>query len=544
MRALRLTDPALLAAGTFSNTRLDPFAGTLAAQGTPAIVADVDVMTGVMSFPNAVGTLSGTWGQTTSMLLFPIPIGGSTGPVATSAVNSAWTLTTSAYAVDIAYSQTAVGAIGHVTVDGQPRLAFDSSNPQTSIYRLYLDGQSHIVAVTYTGDAVLGTSLIGAPVDVSGTAGLAAALTATRNGAAVVGDTWSATATSTTSVTIRNGASVVQGVLTAGQTSDTLIAGVALTLRAGAWDATSVAHITTIAPTLTLTGITTYANLAAVSSYTSPVFDSGVSNTSWPLLEMTEGPVGSLTPTITMGVGDTPIPDGTWTWQTVVPVTTPDVFGNPWFRAVWPGPSQRGRYAQAIGGLSNQSRVVLSDIRLYFWQPETDLFLGILARSAYRGPNSQTMLTALAAVTAYQDELSDELLGAAAISTSSGVYLSQYGALLTLPRLAGEPDANYRSRLASRFSGKNQGGSRSFLQSVISGALGCPVVVAPRSRSIGGFALSTTALGTSGLGRSTTGAWRWSVQVPLAQLQVPPETATAIIGQLRPTGSIVNVIYT
>jgi len=122
---------------------------------------------------------------------------------------------------------------------------------------------------------------------------------------------------------------VVQGTLTAGQTSDTLIAGVALTLRAGTWDATSVAHITTIAPTLTLTGITTYANLATAASYTSPVFDSGVSNTGWPLLEMTEGPVGSLVPTITMGVGDTPIPDGTWTWQTVVPVTTPDVFGNP-----------------------------------------------------------------------------------------------------------------------------------------------------------------------------------------------------------------------
>jgi hypothetical protein len=544
MRCLRFTDPALLEAGTFSGTRLDPLAGTLAAQGTPALVADVDTTTGVAGYANTIGTLSGTWGQSTSMLLFPIPIGGTSGPVSTSVANSAWTLTTSAYAVDIFFLQVAVGAIGHVTVDGQPRLAFDSSSAQTNVYRLYLDGQSHVVAVTYTGDAVLGTALIGAPVDTAGTPGLAASLTATRNGAAVVADTWSATATSTSSVTIRNGAAVVQGTLTAGQSSDSLITGVTLTLKSGSWDATSVAHITTTAPSLTLSGITTYANLSNAATYTTPVLDSGATNTAWPLLELTEGPLGSRMPTLSMGLGDTPTPDSTWTWQTLTALQVPDVLGNPWFRVVWAGATGRGRYTQLTGSISNQTRVVLSDIRLFTWQPETDPFLGILARNAYRGPNSQAVLTALAAATAYQDELTDELNNAAAISTSSGAYLSQYGALLSLPRLLGEPDANYRARLASRFSGKNQGGSRSFLQSVISGALGCAVTVAARGRVAGGFTLSTTALGTAGLGRSTTGAWRWSVRVPLAQLQAPPETASAIIGQLRPTGSIVSIIYT
>lgn len=542
MRTVRLLDPAELAAGTFAGTRLDPLAGTLALQGTPALVADVDT-TGVTNFPNAVGTLSGTWGQTTNTLLFPIPGGGSAGPVTTTADGSAWTLTTTAYAVDIAYAQTSKGAIGHVTVDGQSRLSFDSSNAQMAVSRVYLDGQSHVVKVTYTGDAVTGTTLVAAPTDSAGTPGLAASLTAVRTGAAVIGDTYTVAATSTSAVQVKNGALTVLGTLSTGQTSDALIPGVSLTMSAGTWDATSQAHIVVSPPTLTLNAITTYANLATAASYTTPVFDSGVSNTQWSFVELLQGPLGSTPPVLTFGTGDSPTPDATWVWATLTPVAVPDVLGNPWQRVIYAGPGTRGWYGQATGTLSNQTRVVISDARLSWWQPETDPFLSRLPRAIYRGPNAQTVLTALAALEAHLDEQADELLTGGAISSAGGKYLAAFGAELQLPRLLGEPDANYRARLTSLVGGRNQGGSQPFLQTILSGALGCPVGVSARARTGTAFALGGKALGTTGLGQSLIGNWRWTVQVPVAQLQVPVETANAIINQLRPLGSLVSIQY-
>lgn len=543
MRTLRLLDPAALGAGVFVGTRLDPLAGTLAAQGTPGLVADVDPASGVTSFPNAVGALSGTWGQTTSTPLFPIPVGGSAGPVTTTADGSAWTLTTTAYAVDIAYAQTSKGAIGHVTVDGQARLSFDSSNPQTAVCRVYLDGQSHVVRVTYAGDAVTGTTLVASPTDSAGTPGLAAALTAVRTGGTVIGDIYTVAATGVAAVQVKNGAGAVLGTLGTGQTSDTLVPGVSLTLSAGAWDATSQANLVVSPPTLTLTGITTYANLATAARYTTPVFDSGVANTQWAFVELLQGPLATTPPTLTFGTGDTPTPDATWTWATLAPLAVPDVLGNPWQRVIYAGPATRGRYGQAVGTLSNQTRVVISDARLSWWQPETDPFLSRLPRAIYRGPVALAVLTALAALEAHLDEQADELLTGGAISSAAGKYLAAFGAELATPRLLGEPDANYRARLAVLVGGRNQGGSQPFLQTVLSGALGCPVRVSPRARTGTAFALGAKALGTTGLGKSLIGNWRWTVQVPVAQLRVPVETATAIVDQLRPLGSLVSIQY-
>lgn len=529
MRSLRLIDSALLTQGTCSGVRFDPLAGSLARQGSGALVNDV-ATPGVMGDVSTTGTLAGSWDAGTSPR----------------ALNSTatWTYTTTAYAVDINVAAQS-GGIGYVAVDGQPRGAFDSNRAPS--YRVYLDGKLHTIVLSFRGTAVISTpSLVGAPTDTSGTAGLAAALTATRNGAATITDTFSVTATSPTSVTMRNAAAVVQGTLAAGQSSDTLIPGVTLSLRIGTWDATSVARVQTNAATMRVQSITTYPGMATSAVYVSPVFDSGETGTQWPLVELTQGPLGTSPPLVVVRVGDTPTPDASWT--TAVPatsiVTVPDTDGHDWQRVVYAGSPNRGRYCQVTGSLVSTSYSWVGDIRVFMWRPESDAFLTRLPREVYRGAVAVGVLAALAAFAAYLDEQADEALGAGSIATAIGPYLSALGTQQQQPRLLGESDATYRQRLSVFLAGKNQGGSQPFLQKTISGALGCPCIVSPRGRSAGGFTLGATPLGVSGLGKTTSGPWRWGVQVPLSQLKVPPDTAVTIINQLRPTGSIVAVQFT
>lgn len=547
MQCVRLTDPAMLAAGHFAGTRLDPGVGNLAAIGTPALVADIDPATGTTAFLTAVGALTGAWGQTTNMPLVPIPSGGTAAPVQTDVPGASWTLTTTAYAIDFAWLQSSAGAIAHLTVDGQPVKGFDSTRPQGTTFRLYLDGQSHTVTLTYTGDAVLSATLVGTPADSAGTAGLAAALGLSRNGQAVTGQTWTVRATGTTAIEVLNQASAVQGALTVGQASDTLIPGVTLSLAAGTWDATSVATVVTTAPVLTVATVTTYTGLLASATYTSPVLDSGVPNTAWPLVELVQGPLAAPGIGVQFGIGETPQPDPSWVWATLRSVTDADADGNPWNRVVYAGATARGRYAQAVGSLDGSVRIWASDLRTWSWRPETDPFLrqrfppGVYSGQTVTVP----FLTALAALWAVLDELADALQDGASVTNAGGQYLTNWGTQFSRPRLIGEGDSAYRSRLASLFAGRGEGGSRPFLQQVLTGALGTPVQVTQTARTTQEFALGTTGiLGTAALGRSAKGAWRWQVRVPFAGLQVAPETALDVITALRPPGSIVSVLWT
>ena len=530
MQSAHLTDPTVLAQGAFNAARLDPYTGNLASVGTPAIVADIDPSTGSAVAISATGTLAGTWTL-------------SSGSEVTSTVASTWTYVTSAYALDLQYLTPTIGAIAHVTVDGQARKGFDSSNSATNFWRLYLDGQQHTVVVTYSGDAVIGTPLIGAVADTAGTAGLAAALRLARTGGAVLGATWGFQATSTTAITVLKGG-VSQGSLNSGQTSTTLIPGVSLSLVAGTWDATSQAQGATTAPTLGLTQVTPYTGLAAAASYGTPVMDSGDPQAQWPLVELREGPLGPTAPAIMLGVGQSSTPDATWTWVALGVTVVADPDGNPWSRLVGAGNGARGRFAQAILTFQTAQRAWLGDLRLFWWVPETDSFLRLFPAQTYRGPVvTRPLLAAVAALFAYVDEQADNLLAGAALPTAYDGYLSGYGQQFAMPRLAGEGDSAYRARLTTLFSGRQQGGSRPFLQTTLSGALGCPVQVTKAPRGTSAFILGSTALGTQGLGQTAIGFWQWSVTIPFAGLQVAPETAQQIVTQLRPVGSIVSILY-
>jgi len=643
VQSVHLTDPTVLGQGNFSGVRLDPYRGNLAASGTPALVADIDPATGAATAVSGTGTLAGTWVL-------------SGGTEVTTSSGSTWTYVTSADALDLQYQTATIGAIAHVTVDGQPRKGFDSSNTATNVWRLYLDGQQHTVVVTYSGDAVVGTPLLGTPADSGGTAGLAASLRLARTGDGVAGQTWTVAAQGTTAVGVfspptiaapasaptgtpaSTGGSVpagghtyvvtyvnptgetaagtatgtvttsgttssvaltavptgptgttarkvyradggayglvltiadnttatgtdtaaslgaappssgtaltLAGSLATGQTSTALLPGVALSLVAGSWDATSKATVTITAPTLGLTNVTPYTGLSATATYTSPVLDSGDALAQWPLLEARQGLVGTPAPTLQFGVGQSATPDATWTWQALTPTVVADPDGNPWQRVVYAGPPSRGRFAQFIGGLNDQTSSWVSDLRAFWWVPETDPFRRLFPAPTYRGQGvTAPLLAALAALFAYVDEQADDLLAGAAFTSAYDGYLTAYGLQFATPRLQGEGDSAYRSRLSTLFSGRQQGGSKPFLQATLSGALGCVVAVGRTARSSSAFVLGTSALGTQGLGQTATGYWQYTVTIPFADLQVSPETAQQIVAQLRPVGAIVSILY-
>jgi hypothetical protein len=186
----------------------------------------------------------------------------------------------------------------------------------------------------------------------------------------------------------------------------------------------------------------------------------------------------------------------------------------------------------------------VSELRTFWWVPERDSFLRLLPAQTYGGQAvTRPLLAALAALFAYVDEQADTLLAGASFATAGGSYLAGYGQQFGMPRLAGEGDAAYRARVSTLFSGRQQGGSRPFLQATLSGALGCAVQVAQAPRGSSAFILGSTALGTQGLGQTATGYWSYSVTIPFAGLQVAPETAQQIVYQLRPVGAIASILY-
>jgi hypothetical protein len=383
--------------------------------------------------------------------------------------------------------------------------------------------------------------MLGSVTDTTGT-GLAACLGLTRNGQATQFATWTVNATSSSAVQVKNGGTVI-GTLNAGASSDALIPGFTLALKTGTWTSSNVATVVTNAPILTIGSVTLYTALSTSASYSGPVLDSGRPDTEWPLLEYAEGPLQPNTVTLSHGAGNTAVPDGTWNWQTPRTSVWPDPGGGPFQRVVNATPGLVGRYSQTIATFTGSSLTWVSDITVFFWQPTTDPVRRRFNPAVFFGPlRTMPMVTVEAAINAIQYQNALDFAGGYAALTATGAYLTALGAQFGMGRLAGEPTANYQGRVALAQQGLIEGGSRPWLQAVLSGALGCPVSVSPFPRTLtGGFLFPATFPAT--FGQQAAGFWRWQVVIPWAQLQAPPETVTAIINQVRPVGSVPSILY-
>lgn len=560
MRVARLTDPAEIAAGILSNVRLDYGLGNRWPDGIPAIVADADPSSGTSYTAAACpgATLSAGWTTFGGADLWLVgalgqaPIGlaamgggepwqaGSTTYYATSTPGATWTLVTTAYRVDVFWITAAGGALAHVTVDGVAYKGWDASQVGPQPFTIHLDGQSHTIVVECVGDATISQDMLTSVTDTTGT-GLAACLGLTRNGAATQAVTWSVQATSASQVSVYDGGTL-QGTLAAGSTSDALIPGFTLSLKAGTWTTGNVADVVTTAATLTISNVALYTALATNASYTGAILDSGRPDTEWPLVEFAAGPTGAALPMLSRGAGNTPVPDATWSWQTPTIATWADPAGGEFVRVAAGTPGLIGQYSQTIATYSGSSLVWASDIAV-FWQPTTDPFRRRLNPAVWFGPTKTgpflTMLAACAALQ-YQDAL--DFSRGYTVTTATGSYLTALGQQWHMLRLPGEATAAYQQRLALAQQGLFEGGSQPWLQATLSGALGCPVAVSPMPRgTIGGITFPTTFPAT--FGQQATGYWRWQVVIPFAQLQIAPEAVAGVVAQVRPVGSVVSVLY-
>lgn len=561
MRVVRLRDAADIAVGVFNSVRMAFGLGNVAIDGTPALAADADPASGTAYTAAACpgATLSGSWtefGGTDSYSIgafggnpFGLTVIGGAQPwqaggvhyYQTSTPGQTWTLVTTAYRVDLTWVTVALGAIAHVTVDGQPVKGWDTSQAGPQPFTIQLDGLSHTIVVTNVGDATISQSMQGAITDTTGT-GLAACVGLARNGQATEDVTWTFQATSSSAINVKNGGTLI-GSLSVGSTSDILIPGFTLSLKAGTWTSTNVASVSTLAASLTLGGVTLYTALSAGGSYTGPILDSGRPDTEWPLLEYTAGPIGQNTVTLSRGAGQTPTPDASWTWQTPTLATWDDPAGGNFQRVACSTLGLYGRYCQTVANFLGSRLEWVSDISVFYWQPTTDPFRRRLNPTVYFGPqNTVPFVTTLAAVEALQYQESLDFAGGFAVLTATGSYLTALGTQFNTNRMAGEAQDAYRQRVLLAQKGLLVGGSQTWITEVLSGALGCPVAVSPLPRSeVGGITFPTTFPAT--FGQQATGYWLWTVTVPFSQLQAAPEVVSALVAQVRPIGSLAAILY-
>ena len=584
MLCSRFTDPFVLQQGIFGGTRLNPFIGTVSTYGTPAIVADIDPTSGTTWWTSDI------LANTTKGNLYGNPVNWQSQPVGldwpllpTTTVYSGspgdylqWT--TSAYAIDIAVSQSVYGGILHVEVDTQPYFATSCFTGVTNPpYRIYLDGQTHTIRLTLLGDYQWGTSVTGSVYTSAGTANISQYIGVANNGTPVhLPGVWTFHGAAS-SVSVYDPNNIYKGNVGINTTNTTIIPGVNVSLASGTWTTSDVADLILTGPFAQVQYITQYTALESTATYQSPVLGSGNPNTEWNFWEFDLGGLTTPAPTISAYIGV----EGDWTpFGNLVPVIYPDPLGKDFQRVVYSVPSgNAGKKAYLIGVLDGHPDAWISNVRLYTRDTTTDTFLSRFPDPIRSGPNMAQTLLSLEAASAYLDELADEYLASTSISTASGQYLTMYGNQFNLPRNLGEGDNSYRSRLLTLFTGRQNGGSATFLQQVLTQALlvensaeiyyTAPptdpsqiidystisnppdqVIVSQLSKGGTQFALGMkggvpgNTLGQTPLGSSVQGYWHWMCFIPLRYLAIPPETALNIVNYFRPTGSIVSIVFT
>lgn len=216
------------------------------------------------------------------------------------------------------------------------------------------------------------------------------------------------------------------------------------------------------------------------SYYTTPVLDSGNSNTQWFLAEWTENiPFAS----VSVAVTDTnPFSGFPVTWTTTVLTPTEYQTSLLTIGTVGLTASPRGQYATFTFNFSTTSIVTpfLRDLFIYYWVPESDTTiwgkLGI-ADSYIPGVNALTYIGTLETFLAYTRYSALEYVSGMAISTAVDSYLISYGNDFEYPIYTSEPLEAYRTRLLAAISTRQDAGSLGFVQQQLQDFTGVAVTL-------------------------------------------------------------------
>lgn len=399
------------------------------------------------------------------------------------------------------------GAIATITVDGTVLTQVDTyaGTPSLSVY---LDGNSHSIQVSHSGAYNPAITPVTAPQPlVTGgahntvVAGLV--LTPQQKGTYVAAS-WRVLATSGTQFSLYK---------TPPGGSETLVASALAT--GTAYNAANGNYVPGI--TLQLSGTLTTADSATFvtdevmlalwrvdsgtgpggtgGTYTTPVFDSGASDTQWFLAEWDESILPS---SVLAGTGPTVTPDSSWTWATLTPASATLYAGGT------DGPNQpevqRGcvplntrpanQYCQLQLTFPSVSLVQpwIRDLKVFHWAPPRDPVLMTklaLATGAEVGANLTGFCGMLATFLAETLFGARQLAAAAAIGSAEDAFLYGYGADMQMPPYTGESPQAYQTRIATAFQSRQEGGSIPFITTqmnlLVEGAPApaTPVTVAP-----------------------------------------------------------------
>ncbi len=458
------------------------------------------------------------------------------------------------------------GAKATISVDGAVLYAVDTYNTIAS-EAVFLDGLSHTVTITHTGNYNSAVSPIGPITPVGGTANTvsqALVLTAVAR-PTFAAARWRFQATDATHYTVTriDGSGTPYGTLTA-LTTGTHYSGIVpgvdvflpVTIILAAGD---TATATTDPAVIAIESIAFGSGSGAgQSGYTSAVYDLGTSAMRPYLLEWRQDALGAVTG-VTVDVGPTPTPDAAWTYGLAPALggyTTADgaSYGTAGLYAAVTRPWRYLRYTFAFGGVTTMQPWI-GDVLLYAWDPIRDRIPARLAlgQGYVLDDPTAAYLAAFAAEYADLDALLDGARAGASISGATDAALAGHLADLGLARVTGEQPVTARAR------------ARAVTSNSV-GALSLPTVTEEIALLVMGQPAPVTIMGAPGSMQATcggvvvtqNGAYRYTVTIPGAPyaglpgipvgLPTTPGSAQYLIAQhvtttLRPVGSVPTITF-
>ena len=555
MRQFRLHRPDILNLGVFTGTVLDPI--DFGRNGMQAVIPAPDFVNGAQMVPlnSALLVYGGTWaaGVTTT-------------------VNSNVSITYTGYGVRFTFAVGPYGGIAFVTLDGAPRLAFDTYAPAsgTATYTVYSpDGLTHTIVLTYYGDIAADNraAVVTQPVPGTGTSLSGKAHTTRHYRGNQITGTHTITALDASHVSVDG-----SGSYAVNATYTNVPAGVDLTLDSATLTTGDTATFSTTATGLTLSSVSIATQVVANATYQTPVIDSG--GRVFPIVGDNGDPSQAIaTPLAEPGEISMPIQwvCALWEENANAPITqvTAQIGGSlgP-ISTTWQY-NQSGDYTQGFLGLAHStyngegclgmavlpvaqySNLIftipqggyLRNVRLFGWDYASD-GEGKRFPPVPFGPVSQRVHGILVAShdATVRSKLREAVVGMAAGSAITDL-LDLRGADWNFSRPYNSDDTRYAQALRYFISARTKGATPTFINQLLALLLG-PGVAAPISAqpsSSASWVLGTSSLGVDTfLGTGTVGALQAVLSINASALTLPPQIVQQLAELFRPIGVLVT----